>query len=51
MKHILILANADVVAKEAGKVIAAEAHSAVATRGRFIVVLVDRVAEGESQNN
>jgi len=34
-----ILADADVVAKEAAKVIAAEARSAVAARGRFIMAV------------
>ena len=39
MKRILILADADAVAKEAAKVIAAEARSAVAARGRFIMAV------------
>lgn len=39
MKRILILADAGAVAREAAKVIAAEARSAVASRGRFIVAV------------
>jgi 6-phosphogluconolactonase len=39
MKPIRILADADAVAQEAVKVIAAEARSAVAARGRFIMAV------------
>ena len=39
MQRILILADADAVAKEAAKVIAAEARAAVAARGRFIMAV------------
>ena len=39
LMKIQILADADVVAKEAAKVIAAEARSAVAARGRFIMAV------------
>jgi 6-phosphogluconolactonase len=39
MKPIRILADADAVAKEAAKVIAAEARSAVAGRGRFVLAV------------
>ena len=39
MQHIVILADADAVAKEAAKVIAAEARAAVAARGRFIMAV------------
>ena len=39
MKRILILADAAAVAKEAAKVIAAEARSAFAARGRFVMAV------------
>ena len=39
MKDILILADANAVAKEAVKLIAAEARAAVAARGRFVVAV------------
>ena len=39
MKDILILADADAVAKAAAKLIAAEARAAVAARGRFVVAV------------
>jgi len=38
-KRVLIFADAEAVAKEAAKVIAAEAHSAVAARGRFVMAV------------
>jgi 6-phosphogluconolactonase len=39
MKDILILADADAVAKEGSRLIAAEARAAVAARGRFVVAV------------
>jgi 6-phosphogluconolactonase len=39
MKDILILPDADAVAKEAAKLIAAEARAAVEARGRFVVAV------------
>jgi 6-phosphogluconolactonase len=39
MQRILVLADADAVAKEAAKVIAAEARAAVAARGRFTMAV------------
>jgi 6-phosphogluconolactonase len=39
MKDVLILADADTVAKEAARLIAAEARAAVAARGRFVVAV------------
>ena len=39
MKRILVFADADAVAREAARVIAAEARSAVTARGRFILAV------------
>jgi 6-phosphogluconolactonase len=39
MKDIVILADADAVAKEAARLIAAEARAAVAARGRFVAAV------------
>jgi 6-phosphogluconolactonase len=39
MKDVLMLADADTVAKEAARLIAAEARAAVAARGRFVVAV------------